>query len=184
MDESDVPTPDAANKSTDESSGQETNGELISENAPENTEKTENPEVVPEGDAKTAEKEDSEIWEDITPNQPDFEVNSEALERLFAILGSSDEEVNYVLAGYLNSVMTSFIKSETEVKNAILNYFYTSETLADEMINHLYCRSIAILLSNFLNVFHEEQRSFDSLKAKEEQEKEQKSHSEARIAIF
>ena len=89
-----------------------------------------------------------------------------------------------MLSGYLNSVVSSFIKGESDTKAAILDYFYSQPALAESMINHLYCRSVASLLGSFLNIQTPEAKSFDSRQAKEDQEKEDKPYIEERISIF
>lgn len=75
-------------------------------------------------------------------------MNFKALDNLFEFLNNFDE-INYVLAGYFNKVVVSFINGS--FKNDIIDYFFTRPAHADNCIKHIYCRSIAILLSNFLN---------------------------------
>jgi len=86
-----------------------------------------------------------------------------------------------VLAGYFNKVVTSFINGDHKQK--VLDYFFERPQHAENCIKHVYCRSISVLLSNLLNFQVNEVRSFDSKKAKEEQE-EQNSFLEVRIALF
>lgn len=111
----------------------------------------------------------------------DTEVNIEALDNLFQFLENFDE-INYVLAGYFNKVVTSFINGDHKID--ILSYFFTRPNLAEDLIKHVYCRSIATLLSNFMNFQVDEVKSFDSKKAKEEQEEENLTFVEIRINLF
>lgn len=179
LDDSDVPIADA----TDQTPQEDGSKVQSSPEATKSSEEEAEPNNTDIASGKTPTKEDSEKWEDVPPKKPLTEVNTPALEKLFGILSSSDE-INYVLSGYLNSIVTSFIKGEASVKVAILEYFYSSPTLAEEMINHLYCRSIANLLGGFLNIQTAEAKSFDSRQAKEDQEKEDKAYVEERISIF
>ena len=181
LDDSDVPIADLPNNLSKE----DKNGEDTKESDPE---ATNTDSVVPTTDSENATESTSQAdknadWEDVTPKKPETKVNTEALDALFFYIKSS-EEVNYVLAGYLNSVVSSFIKGDADVKIAILEYFYSSPNLIDTMIDHLYCRSIASLLSNFINIQTAEAKSFDSRQAGEDQEKEERTYIDARIGIF
>lgn len=107
-------------------------------------------------------------------------INEKALDHLFKFLENYDE-INYVLSGYFKKVVTSFINGD--YKTLILNYFFTRPNLADDLVKHVYCRSIAILLGNFMNFQVNEVRSFDSKKAKEEQEEED-TFRQVRVLLF
>lgn len=61
-----------------------------------------------------------------------------------------DDEINYVLAGYFSKTVASFIGGDT--KSLILEYFYQDNShYSEHLIDHIYCKSIATLLTQFLN---------------------------------
>ena len=79
------------------------------------------------------------------------QVNVEALDNLFQFLENFDE-INYVLAGYFNKVVSGFMNGDLDTKISILEYFFSRPNLAEDLIKHVYCKSISSLLSNFLNI--------------------------------
>lgn len=111
-----------------------------------------------EGEDKVSEvsEEGSEGKED---EAIEYTVNTQGLDYLFSFLEDFDV-INYVLAGYFNNVVTSFVNGEH--KGDIISYFFEKESHANNCITHIYCRSIAILFSNFLNFQIDEVRSFNS----------------------
>ncbi len=68
------------------------------------------------------------------------------LEQLIEFL-DMDEEVNYLLAGYLNEIVKSFLEIKPK---EIYEYFFFSPNFSSHLLNHLYCNSISNLLAHFL----------------------------------
>jgi hypothetical protein len=60
-----------------------------------------------------------------------------------------DDDINYVLAGYFHKVANTFF--EGDYLAMILEYFYAEERHTDNLIKHIYCKSLAMTLNNFLN---------------------------------
>ena len=60
-----------------------------------------------------------------------------------------DDEINDVLSGYFLKVVNSFF--DGKYKQMILDYFFNSLDHSENLIKHIYCRSISELLTKFLN---------------------------------
>lgn len=72
-----------------------------------------------------------------------------------------DDEINYVLSGYFAKTVISFLEGDTT--KLILEYFYGNPQNPENLIKHIYCKSISNLLSKFLNFSKLEDEKNNSL---------------------
>jgi len=60
-----------------------------------------------------------------------------------------DDDINYVLSGYFSKIAGSFFEGDT--LSMILEYCYEEDRHIENLTKHIYCKSLAILLSKLLN---------------------------------
>jgi len=86
--------------------------------------------------------------------EPEEEVTEtgkyQLLERLFKFLKTRDTPVNAVLAGYFAKLVTLLINRKQ--KNLIPFVFSPESEVIDNLVYHVYQKSVAELLNKFLNI--------------------------------